>query len=88
MEITSTPYKEEIENTVNKSKGEVKRKMQTMEVEKKKAKKSKSDWFCNLCAEDREENMIQCLKCKTWVPDLCAGVDKNTKKYVCDVCNN
>ena len=53
MEITSTPYKEEIENTVNKSKGAIKRKMQTMEVEKKKAKKSKSDWFCNLCAEDR-----------------------------------
>ena len=62
--------------------------MQTMEVEKKKAKKSKSDWFCNLCAKDREENMIQCLKCKTWVHDLCAGDDKKTKKYVCDVCNN
>ena len=48
--------------------------------------KKKNDWFFFICGEDQEESMIQCLKCKSWAHDLCAGVGKRTKKFVCDFC--
>nr|XP_012149906.1 PREDICTED: uncharacterized protein LOC105663718 [Megachile rotundata] len=39
-----------------------------------------------ITSKDRKENMIQCLKCKTWVHDLCAGVNSKIKKYMCVAC--
>lgn len=48
--------------------------------------KAKESWLCQLCEENREENMIQCIKCKNWVHDLCAGVESKIKKYICDIC--
>jgi hypothetical protein len=43
--VTSTPYKEEIGNTENQRKRAVKRKIQTMEVKKKKGKQVKAIGF-------------------------------------------
>lgn len=83
VEITSTQNKENIKNAANKRNAVINKKELALKIKKKK-----SDWFCFICGEDREENMIQCLKCKSWVHDVCAGVDKRTKKIVCDVCTN
>lgn len=53
---------------------------------KNKKNKDKDSWLCLLCQEDRQESMIQCLKCKGWAHDQCAGVESKTKKYICDIC--
>ena len=82
IEITSTQNKENVRNTKNKRNAVINKKELALKIKKKK-----SNWFCFICGEDREENMINCLKCKLWAHDLCAGVDKRTKKYICDVCN-
>ena len=52
--------------------------------------KSTGIWPCDQNKFDNDflliENMINCLKCKLWAHDLCAGVDKKTKKYICNGC--
>lgn len=83
VEITSTQNMENVKNAANKRKSIINKKELALKIKKKK-----SDWFCFICGEDRKENMIQCLKCKSWVHDVCAGVNKRTKKFVCDVCTN
>lgn len=32
------------------------------------------DWYCKICEERSVEDMIQCLRCKQWVHETCAGV--------------
>lgn len=76
IELTSSPYKTVLGNENNKKQNTAKRKLFTTKPKKQKIKKSKGDWFCHVCGEDREENMIQCLQCKTWVHDICVGVNK------------
>lgn len=88
VEITSSVNKENVKIAMKKKKDAIIKKETTLQIKKKKGNTTtdNDDWFCSLCAEDRKENMIQCLKCKTWVHDLCAGVNKKIKKYVCDAC--
>lgn len=55
---------------------------------KKRGKKgqrmqAKNNWFCMICEEEKEEEMIQCLKCHIWVHTICAGVSPKIKKYFC-----
>ena len=71
IEITSTENKENVRNEKNKKNATICKK-----EFKSKIKKKKSNLFCFICEKDREENMINCLKCKLWAHDLCAGVDK------------
>ncbi|CAH2230178.1 jg12523 [Pararge aegeria aegeria] len=103
MELTSSPYKNEIENKniskgkklvldINKIKTEkginetLKLKNTDETCKKNKKIKAKGSCLCQLCKEDREENMIQCIKCKGWMHDQCAGVESKIKKYMCDIC--
>ncbi|CAG9557750.1 unnamed protein product [Danaus chrysippus] len=104
MELTSSPYKNEMEakENMNKKKKPI-LDMKKLKTEKKinkniqrrssdetyrknKKMKTKKSWLCQLCKEDREEDMIQCSKCKGWIHDLCAGVESKIKKYTCDIC--
>lgn len=44
-------------------------------------------WWCCLCSENIEEDMIQCSACHTWVHTKCAGTDSAfTVDYKCDFC--
>lgn len=102
MELTSSPHKNEIETkeNINKKRKKPVFNIKKMKTENKPTKRGKTDgtskknkkikgkesWLCQLCKEDRQENMIQCLKCKGWVHDLCAGVESKIKKYICDIC--
>lgn len=81
IEITSPKNEENVRNAKNKRNAVICKKELALKIKKKK-----SNWFFFICEEDREENMINCLKCKLWAHDLCAGVDKRTKKYICDSC--
>ena len=84
--ITSSPYKSELEQTEKKKLKKVK--PINFEISKKVLKNKDEDftWFCILCEENTEENMIQCMKCHSWVHTLCAGVNRNKKKYYCTNC--
>ncbi len=42
-------------------------------------------WWCCLCSENIQEDMIQCSACHTWVHTKCAGAD-NAVDYKCDFC--
>ncbi|XP_076395897.1 uncharacterized protein LOC105663718 [Megachile rotundata] len=88
VEITSSINKENLKNAMKRKNDAIIKKESAVKIKKKKGNTITDigDWFCCLCAEDRKENMIQCLKCKTWVHDLCAGVNSKIKKYVCVAC--
>ena len=104
MELTSSPYKHELQvkENINKRKKpildlnkvktemgqtSVKRRNTEESSNKKKKEKAKESWLCKICEEDHVENMIQCIKCKDWIHDLCAGVERKIKpNYVCDIC--
>lgn len=103
MELTSSPYKNEIEAKANINKRKpvldvkkvkiekvvnntIKRRKTDETIKNNKNIKVKESWLCQLCKEDRKENMIQCVKCKGWIHDLCAGVESHRKKYICDIC--
>lgn len=94
--LTESPYKTELEN---KLKVKIKKlNLNPQKVTKRKSdtngnrnsrKKKKEDaatWYCKICQENRQEDMIQCTECDTWIHELCAGVDKNTVDYLCDDC--
>lgn len=78
IEITAYENKE---NIINK-----KKKATIKKASLPKTTKEKGDWYCPICSEEREDSMIQCLKCKIWIHDICAGVNKRIKKYVCEAC--
>ena len=44
-------------------------------------------WYCKLCDECVKENMIKCQQCNSWVHCECAGVSRQTKRFICDLCN-
>lgn len=79
---------EKVMNKSNKRKNTEETCNKKKHAQKKKNKKIKikESWLCQLCKEDRQENMVQCLKCKGWIHDLCAGVESKIKKYICDIC--
>ena len=51
---------------------------------------SEDDTFCLFCREIYSkaggEGWIQCIACKEWAHDDCAGVDDDDIKFVCDYC--
>jgi hypothetical protein len=38
-------------------------------------------WFCAVCEEVSEESTIQCMSCKKWCHESCAGVKKDKKGF-------
>lgn len=44
------------------------------------------DWLCLVCEENVVEDMVQCLLCKKWAHECCAGSKAKTKKFVCSKC--
>lgn len=48
---------------------------------------NENDWFCYLCNKTLIEDMIQCLQCRSWVHESCAGVLKKCKLYYCPQCD-
>lgn len=46
----------------------------------------KETWFCSICKEEREEDMIKCQKCLQWMHEKCASISKKAKKFVCEDC--
>lgn len=96
--ITSSPYKRKLEVSQAKqkpTKKTSKSKPNTENRAKQKAKNKRSrnvshqqeaNWFCFLCQECREEDMIQCLMCSKWVHVDCAGITESQREHFCDVC--
>lgn len=46
-----------------------------------------NNWYCKICEDEFEQDMIQCLSCKCWVHEMCANISKSAKKFVCSFCN-
>ena len=83
--LTSTPYKSQLEESIEKRKPKTLQ-FTSNETAKKRKQESVSSWFCDLCEEDAQQDMIQCMLCKKWVHEECAGVKKWQKKYFCVKC--
>lgn len=43
-------------------------------------------WYCKICEDEFEQDMIQCLACKCWIHEICANVSKGAKKFFCSSC--
>lgn len=100
--LTSSPYKDALSaakdkmkkikprdarNTSKRTKGKKNQKKKP----KAKAQKETSDgspanWYCFLCDESNEEDMILCYSCKGWVHTACADLEVGSQ-YECDMCS-
>ena len=87
--ITSSPYKRQLEQSRNQQK-----KVKLMnddlgmvsQEEMVHLDEGDSSWFCILCGKEKEEDMIQCMDCRSWVHTRCAKVKASIKKYLCKDC--
>lgn len=59
----------------------------TKTAKKPKTSSNGSSWFCQVCKEEREEDMIQCLKCSDWFHVVCVGVKPSQKMFHCSMPN-
>lgn len=101
-ELTSTPYKDNLAVNKEKKRGKItdSNKDKNGKVQNKKSKTEKKvlksqkkvistsceSWYCVLCKEDKQEDMIQCMECRTWVHATCANVSPLRKIYFCPKC--
>lgn len=82
--LTSSPYKQQFSKS---STGLKRKKLTYPSSEDKKVRRStNNDWYCEMCQSRLVEDMIQCMTCRQWVHENCAGVKKNVKKYFCLNC--
>lgn len=44
------------------------------------------EWFCFICEGKEVEDMVKCIKCGRWAHEVCSGVRKGAKKYICVYC--
>ncbi|KAG8223666.1 hypothetical protein J437_LFUL001773 [Ladona fulva] len=92
-ELTSSPHKEKLrlakEGKAKPAKLPVKRNCfgdTALKPTKKSRDGAAVEWYCELCEEDKMEDMIRCMKCKIWIHAKCVGVGKGVKKFFCNVC--
>ena len=78
--ITSNHHFQELQHAKSKKQNSPKVMLKKQRVQ------NKENWFCAICEEIQEEEMIQCIKCHTWVHTECAGVSPRIKKYFCLNC--
>nr|CAI5822981.1 unnamed protein product [Callosobruchus analis] len=45
-----------------------------------------ADRYCFMCEDNMIEDMVQCMKCKSWAHSKCSGKGKKLKKYICVNC--
>ncbi|RUS86937.1 hypothetical protein EGW08_005342 [Elysia chlorotica] len=94
--LTSSPYKKKLEDLMEK-KNKTKKIQSKTQIKVKKSKvvrkltpKSKwgsDSWYCFMCGESTEENMIKCAKCLRWVHEECAGTSgSDPNSYNCELC--
>lgn len=42
--------------------------------------------MCFYCEEETDDAWIKCMKCHRWAHDVCAGIGKKEKQYICEFC--
>nr|CAI5819588.1 unnamed protein product [Callosobruchus analis] len=43
-----------------------------------------ADRYCFMCEDNMIEDMVHCMKCKSWAHSKCSGKGKKLKKYICN----
>lgn len=98
--LTASPYNQQLLASQKKKKNPSKESSQPHSTPRgKKTKKSKNTtgtpasnrnprWFCFLCGENVQEDLIKCAVCFQWVHESCSGTDgaNPSKTYKCDLC--
>ena len=85
--ITSSPYKRKL--SAGKKRSPYSRKEKKNVGKKKtlcKSIDSSHSWFCFMCRDTFEEDMIQCQQCLQWVHENCAGAGSHDRHYTCEMC--
>jgi hypothetical protein len=79
--LTSSLYKRTLERSKDKGKKIMQMKIELSKATDTDANDGDSSWFCFLCGKSSKEDMIQCLKCRSWAHTPCAKVKQSMKKY-------
>ena len=84
--ITSSPYKRKLlMGRAKKVKTNAKVTPKASKRAKRAAQPTEASWYCFLCGEDREENMVGCCSCERRVHVECAS--NVNEEYQCDECS-
>ena len=80
--IMSSPYKLQLEQSKSSLKKEKPKKAIIFSKEQDENQyEDDPNWFSILCGEVMEEDMIQCMHCKSWVHTGCTNVKSSITKY-------
>lgn len=61
-----------------------------LKTDKKKASKKQyqeDKWYCYACLEEKFEDMRECGVCRKWYHELCVGLTKDDKDFICSNCD-
>lgn len=89
--ITSSPYKNELEEKQSKKvagrpTSTPKNKPLKRKLQYGKPEKEGKDWYCKICEMSEMIDMIQCMRCKIWLHQKCANVSAKRKVFYCEDC--
>lgn len=80
-----------IKRKIGKGKGKKKAVVKIKEFEDSSASEEDSNPECFYCGNNfseskKGEGWIQCISCKRWVHDACAGAEEDQENFLCDYC--
>ena len=85
--LTSSPYKKGLlDSASRKTATKQNRKQNQQKKNTRKKNSAQSSWFCFMCSENVQEDMVRCMKCLRWVHEACAGVVGRAQPYTCEMC--
>ena len=87
--ITSSPVKRRLQAQKSRARpGQAKQhpsKRARNGPQKKNDVDQEESWYCQICGENVQEAMTQCISCLHWVHNKCAD-ESHILRYVCDLC--
>jgi hypothetical protein len=88
--LRSTPYKKKLMESTKKAQPKSSKTKVDTKIKTKKRPPLPTlteEWYCFLCEDYVQEDMIQCVKCTLWAHEDCAGT-RGQKGFTCELCKN
>jgi hypothetical protein len=80
--LTRSPYMSTLKSKITKPKTKPRARKR---LKLTQAAVQNESWYCKICGEDRQEDMVRCVKCTDYIHEACAG--GNSLNPRCDLCD-